>query len=213
MTDRRSPRLFDAALAILGVSMVQLVDILLITRGSPAEGLDPCSLDVFGLRFPGNGDGCYMPVGIPVALALATLALAALVYWGPRWLAPIAGLAAGVLALALGAALLPQDGLVTTASIQVGLLGASAFLVHIPTGPRRRPAASRAWRIALIACGVLFGLDTAFSGFMRTSAAGPQGAFVVVGVLLLVAGLWSGRLAAREPDEAHISAPAEAPAA
>jgi len=213
MTFRRSPRLFDAAIAILGVGVVQLANILLITRGEPAEGLDPCSLDVFGLRFPGNGDGCYMPVGIPVGLALATLALAALVYWGPRTIAPVTGLAAGVLALALGAALLPQDGLVTTASIQVGLLGATAFLIHVPTGPRRRTAAGRAWRIALVACAVLFGLDTAFSGFMRTSPAGPQGAFVVVGVLLLVAGLWSGRLAAREPGEAQISPPAEASAA
>jgi hypothetical protein len=208
MTARRSTRLVYAALALAAVGLIQLADIVLILATPLGE--DPCSLDVFGVRFPSNGDGCYVPVGVPAVLAFGTFALAALVGSRRFDLAPLAGLAAGVIAVAVGGSLPAQDGIVTTTAMLVGLLGTVSFLVYVPTGPRARAGASRAWRIALVACGALFVLDTAFSGFMRSSPAGPQGAFVVAGALILAAGLWSGRLAAGEPGGAEIPAPADA---
>jgi hypothetical protein len=192
MTSQPRPtRLLFAALAIVGVGLLQIVEIVAVVAGPPPEGMGPCSVDLFGLRFPSNPDACYRPVGIAAVLAVAAILFGVALALRPSQIARLGAVVAAAAAVVAVPGVLSQFDVVTTTTIQVALLGAAVFLIVVPSGTSG--SRTRRWWIrAVAACVVLGLLDQMFSGFLFDTKPGPQLSFFIIAASIAAAG-WLGR--------------------
>jgi hypothetical protein len=194
----RPGRLQLAALAIAAAGVLQIVEILAILRGVPPDGMDPCSLDLFGLRVPPNGDGCSIPVSVPAALAVATILFAAALVGRPSGLARLgAAIAAAAFVLTVPA-VAAQFDVVTTTTFQAALFGAATFLIVVPDR-RNATLGRRFWIVAIAGCIVLGVLDFMFSGFLYATKPMPQISFFIVAAAIAGAGWIANRLQSGAP--------------
>lgn len=206
----RLPRLLLAALAIAGVGLLQLLEIFRIATGSPPDGIDPCSLDLFGLRFPPNGDGCYIQIGLPALFALAALVLAVALAARPSRVARLAAVVSGVAFVLTIPGVLSQFDVFTAATFEAALLGAATFLIAVPSGANGS-AIRRRWIAAIVGCVGLGVFDFMFSGFLYAIKPMPQVGFFIVAASIAGGGWLASRLERLEAPSKP-SAPAEASA-
>lgn len=177
----RAMRIVLAAFAIGAVGLLTLIGFVRPTIASLDECGGTCSY----------GTPTIVLVAVPtVAVILAV----GLLLW-PAMLARPLAVASGIVAIALVGPVMQVPSAVLAAVI-LCVFGASTFLLAPPVGRGAGPWASGSWIIAMMAALVLWQLDASGFSYLVTDpvAPQPQPVFLVVGAVVLGAGLLSGAL-------------------